>query len=51
MLKRQEHPTSNNSREIIAIINGAKKRRMLAYSAVKALNSELGQRPRLVSVK
>lgn len=51
MLKKQDLPTSNNSRNVILIINGAKKRRNLAHSAVKAVNTELGHKPDLATVK
>lgn len=51
MLKKSVLPSSNNSRDIIAIIQGAKKRRMMAYDAVKALNTELGIRPNLACIK
>lgn len=51
MLKKAILPTSNNSRDIIMIIQGAKKRRMMAHSAVKAVNTELGLKPDLATVK
>ncbi|MDO5438138.1 MAG: hypothetical protein Q4F80_08080 [bacterium] len=51
MLKRQQLPTSNNSKSVIMILNGAKKRRLMAHSAVKAVNTELGFKPDLATVK
>ncbi len=51
MLKKAILPTSNNSRDIIMIIQGAKKRRMMAHSTVKAVNTELGLKPDLATVK
>lgn len=51
MLKKTILPTSNNSRDIIMIIQGAKKRRMMAHGAVKAVNTELGLKPDLATVK
>lgn len=51
MLKKQQFPTSNNSRDILMILNGAKKRRSMAYTAVKAVNSEFGFKPELATVK
>ena len=51
MLKKAILPTSNNSKDVIMIIQGAKKRRMMAHSAVKAVNTELGIRPDLATVK
>ena len=51
MLKKRLLPTSNNSENVLMIINGEKKRRQMAYSAVKAVNSELGIKPELVTVK
>lgn len=51
MLKRQDLPTQNSARNILLIVNGSKKRRNRAYSAVKAVNSEFGQKPNFVTVK
>ncbi len=51
MLKKTDVPSSNNSRNVIMIIQGAKKRRFMAHSAVKAVNTELGIKPDLATVK
>ncbi len=51
MLKKAILPSSNNSKDVILIIQGAKRRRMMAYTAVKAVNTELGLRPDLATVK
>ena len=51
MLKKATLPSSNNSKDIIMIIQGAKKRRIMAHSAVKAINTEFGLKPDLVTVK
>ena len=51
MLRNATMPSSNNSKDIIMIIQGAKKRRIMAHSAVKAVNTELGIRPNLATVK
>ncbi len=51
MLKRQLLPTSNNSRSVLTILDGAKKRRTLACSAVKSINTELKIKPDLATVK
>lgn len=51
MLKKAILPTSNNAKDVIMIIQGAKKRRMMAHSAVKAVNAELGIKPSLATVK
>ncbi len=51
MLKKAIYPSSNNSPCILTILNGAKKRRSVAYAAVKGVNSGFGIKPDLASVK
>ena len=42
----------SNSLECVELmLKGAKKRRMMAHSAVKAVNAELGIKPSLATVK
>ena len=51
MLKKAVLPASNNSRDVLMIIQGAKRRRIMAHSAVKAVNREFGLKPNLATVK
>ena len=51
MLKKQQFPTSNNSRDILMILNGAKKRRSMAIASVRQVNAEVGVNLKLVAVK
>lgn len=51
MPQEQRQPARNTASSIHFIIRGAEKRRQLAYSKAKMLQTELGVIPHLVSVK
>lgn len=51
MFKKYEKSTSNLTDCTYMILNGAKKRRALATSAVKALNSQTGIETNIAVVK
>ena len=51
MLKKLEKPQINLTSCTNKVLEGAKRRRMTAYSAVKALNSSTGIRTNIYAVK
>ena len=51
MLKKLSRPMNNSLECVDLMLKGAKKRRIMAHSAVKAVNTELGIRPNLATVK
>ena len=51
MLRKATMPSSNNSKDIIMIIQGAKKRRRLASAAIYSANTGLGFAPNIKLVK
>lgn len=51
MLKKQKKPTSNNSGEVLSIVSGARKRRMLADAAVRSMDGRMGAKSNLFMIK
>lgn len=51
MLKKSTKPESNSFSSIEMMIKGAKKRRMMAFSAVRALDMNAGAKSNVVMFK
>ena len=51
MIKKYNHDTSNISNAVSMILKSAKKRRALAISAAKSINSETGLGNKLIAIK
>ena len=51
MIKKYNHDTSNISNAVSMILKSAKKRRALAISAAKSINSETGLGNKLIVIK
>lgn len=51
MLKKTNLPSSNNSKNVLAIIAGAKKRRTMALAAVERVNAQAKLSKGLITVK
>lgn len=51
MIKKAKKPTSNISDGVAFLLRGAKKRRSMAISAAKMINSDMGISARLVAIK
>lgn len=51
MIKRYNYDTSNISNAVAMITKSAKKRRSMAISAAKSINSETGLNNKLIAIK
>lgn len=51
MIKRYDNDTTNISNAAAMIIKSAKKRRSVAISAAKSINSETGLNNKLIAIK
>ena len=51
MIKRYQNDTTNISNAVSMILKSAKKRRAIAISAAKSINSETGLGNKLVAIK